>query len=574
MKLILRYLKPIWGSVAVAMTIKSIGTIAELALPYILSYILGSIVVHEKISEILLWGGLMVACSVFACTLNVIANRRSELLTRTAVEKLRQDLFEKTIRLSAAQTDKFTIASLESRITTDTYNIRHFLGTMQRMGIRQPIMLIGGVIITLAMDAHLAVVMVAMVPIIFVVVCFISMKGVPLYTKVQHSVDGMTRVVREDVSGIRVIKALSKETYEQNRYDVTNKALVKDEKKANITMGLANPIMTLSMNLGIVVVVVLAAYRIQGGTSAPETVIAFMQYFTLISNALMGVTRLFVMYTKAEASSKRIDEVLFSEEDLKVADKSQYPDIETDKHIIFRNVSFSYEGKKNNLENINLEIERGGTLGVIGATGSGKSTLIKLLMRFYDVSDGAIYIDSEDLRTIPKEKLYTLFGSAMQNDFLYADTIEENIRFGRNLSHEEIVEAAKIAQADSFISAKKDGYESVLAVKGANLSGGQKQRVLISRAVASKPDILILDDSSSALDYKTDANLRKALAENIHDSTVITVAQRVSSVKSCDRILVLDDGEIIGYGTHDELMESCNEYREISESQMGGGFVE
>ncbi len=574
MRLILRYLKPIWGSVVIAMTIKSIGTIAELALPYILSYVLGSIVVHEKVSEIIFWGGLMVVCSVFACTLNVIANRRSELITRTAVEKLRQDLFEKTIRLSASQTDKFTIASLESRITTDTYNIRHFLGTMQRMGIRQPIMLLGGVLITLFMDAHLAIVMIAMVPIVFVVVCFISMKGVPLYTKVQHSVDGMTRVVREDVSGIRVIKALSKESYEQSRYDVTNKALVKDEKKASITMGLVNPIMTLSMNLGIVVVVVLAAYRIQGGTSAPETVIAFMQYFTLISNALMGVTRLFVMYTKAEASSKRIDEVLFCEDDLKVSDESEFPCIETDKHIVFKNVSFSYEGKKNNLENINLEIERGGTLGIIGATGSGKSTLIKLLMRFYDVTDGAIYIDGKDIRTYPKDKLYTLFGCAMQNDFLYADTIEENIRFGRSLTHEEIVEAAKTAQADGFISAKKDGYDSVLAVKGANLSGGQKQRVLISRAVAAKPDILILDDSSSALDYKTDANLRKALAENIHDSTVITVAQRVSSVKSCDKILVLDDGEIIGYGTHEELMDNCMEYREISESQMGGGFVE
>ncbi|MCD8108219.1 MAG: ABC transporter ATP-binding protein [Oscillospiraceae bacterium] len=388
MKLIMRYLKPLKGSLAIVLMLKSLGTIAELALPYILSYILGSIVVRESISQILLWGGLMVVFSVVAWGLNVTANRRSELLTRTAIEKLRKDLFDKTIRLSASQTDKFTIASLEARITTDTYNIRHFLGTMQRMGIRQPIMLLGGVLITLFMDAHLALVMIAMVPIVFVVVCFISMKGVPLYTKVQHSVDGMTRVVREDVSGIRVIKALSKENYEQNRYDVTNKALVKDEKKASITMGLVNPIMTLSMNLGIVVVVVLAAYRIQGGTSAPETVIAFMQYFTLISNALMGVTRLFVMFTKAEASSKRINEVLTSEEDLRVADKSEYPDIETDKHIVFRNVSFSYEGKKNNLENINLEIERGGTLGVIGATGSGKSTLIKLLMRFYDVTDG------------------------------------------------------------------------------------------------------------------------------------------------------------------------------------------
>ena len=223
---------------------------------------------------------------------------------------------------------------------------------------------------------------------------------------------------------------------------------------------------------------------------------------------------------------------------------------------------------------MNLEIAHGGSLGIIGATGSGKSTLIKLLMRFYDVGKGSIYIDGKDICTIPKEKLYSMFGCAMQNDFLYADTIEENIRFGRDISHGEIVSAAKTAQADGFISAIPDGYSHMLAVKGSNLSGGQKQRLLISRAVAGKPDILILDDSSSALDYKTDANLRRALSADMKGTTVITVAQRVSSVKSCDKILVLNNGMPSGYGTHDELMRTCEEYREISESQMGGDFVE
>ena len=288
----------------------------------------------------------------------------------------------------------------------------------------------------------------------------------------------------------------------------------------------------------------------------------------------MSVTRIFVMYTKSAASARRIAEVIDAPEDMEVKSEQEYPAIETNDHIVFKDVCFSYNGVKNNLEDINLHVRKGGSLGIIGATGSGKSTLVKLLMRFYDVSSGGIYIDGQDIRTIPKEKLYSMFGSAMQNDFLYADTIEENIRFGRSITHDEIVSAAKTAQAEEFISAAPDGFGHMLAVKGQNLSGGQKQRLLISRAVAGKPDILILDDSSSALDYKTDANLRRALAEDMQGTTVVTVAQRVSSVKGCDCILLISDGRISGIGTHEELLRTCAEYREISESQMGGDFVE
>ena len=384
----------------------------------------------------------------------------------------------------------------------------------------------------------------------------------------------MVRVVREDVGGIRVIKALSKDSYEHERYDKVNRALIKDETTAGVTMGAVNPIMTVLMNLGIVSVTAMAASSVNGGTSDPETIIAFIQYFTLISNAMMSVTRIFVMYTKSAASARRIAEVIDAPEDMEVKSEQEYPAIETNDHIVFKDVCFSYNGVKNNLEDINLHVRKGGSLGIIGATGSGKSTLVKLLMRFYDVSSGGIYIDGQDIRTIPKEKLYSMFGSAMQNDFLYADTIEENIRFGRSITHDEIVSAAKTAQAEEFISAAPDGFGHMLAVKGQNLSGGQKQRLLISRAVAGKPDILILDDSSSALDYKTDANLRRALAEDMQGTTVVTVAQRVSSVKGCDCILLISDGRISGIGTHEELLRTCAEYREISESQMGGDFVE
>ena len=339
-------------------------------------------------------------------------------------------------------------------------------------------------------------------------------------------------------------------------------------------MGGSHPLMNFFMNAGIVGVVALSSGRVQNGLSSPETVIAFMQYFTLLSMAMMAITRMFVMYTKAAASAQRIEEVLTSGEEITVMSKELYPDKETDAHILFDNVTFSYKGRRNNLENISFKVKKGGSLGIIGATGSGKSTIIKLLLRFYDVNEGGIYIDGEDIRTIEKVRLYKKFGSALQQDFLYADTVEENIKFGRELSRDDVVRAAKIAQADDFINGFPDRYGHILAQHGTNISGGQKQKLLISRALAANPEILILDDSSSALDYKTDAALRRTLSENMADTTVITVAQRVSSVKDSDLIIVLDDGKIIGIGKHDELLENCIEYREISDSQMGGAFVE
>lgn len=573
MKTIIRYLQAFYGRMAIGFVIKTLGTLAELMLPYILSYILKD-VIGRQITDIVFWGVLMIVCSAMACICNITANRMASRVSRDFAENMRRDLFSKTLRLSAAQTDKFTIPSLESRITTDTYNVHGFVNMMQRLGVRAPIMLVGGIAITLFMDAALSLVMIALLPLIFVTVYFISKKGVPLYTRVQRSVDGMIRVVREDAQGIRVIKALSKTDYEHRRYDKVNRRLVKDEIRANVIMGSVNPIMTLFMNIGSVAVIALGAVYAANGRSSPETVIAFMQYFTLISMAMMSVTRMFMMYTKSAASARRIAEVLDAQEEISVRSKTDFPDRAADAHILFDRVTFSYNGKCSNLEEISFAIPKGGSLGIIGATGSGKSTIIKLLLRFYDTDQGGIYINGEDIRTIPKEKLYGMFGSALQQDFLYADTIAENIRFGRDISQEEVKRAAEIAQADGFITSFADGYEHLLSQHGTNISGGQKQRVLIARALAADPDILILDDSSSALDYKTDAALRRALDEHRRDTTVVTVAQRVSSVKNCGVILVLENGRIIGIGTHDTLLETCREYREISESQMGGAFVE
>ncbi|MBQ4131190.1 MAG: ABC transporter ATP-binding protein [Clostridia bacterium] len=574
MRTVFKYLLPFKYKMTLGLFIKVVGTVVELFLPYILSHILKNVVVDQDVTKILLWGGAMVLCALVACLCNITANRMAAKVSCNFSEKLRQDLFDKTLRLSAAQTDKFTIPSLESRITTDTYHVHGFVGMMQRMGVRAPILLIGGISVTLIMDSFLSLAMISILPFIFLAVYFISKKGTPLYTKVQASVDKMVRIVREDIQGIRVIKALSKNEYEHNRFDTANKALVKDETKAGTTMNGVNPIMNLLMNVGIVLVIALSANRVADHRSDPETVIAFMQYFTQISMAIMFVGRMFVMYTKCAASAGRIAEVLNCENDIKTENKADFPNLETENHIVFKDVNFGYTSKYLNLKNISFELKKGGNLGIIGATGSGKSTLVKLLLRFYDVSSGGIYINGEDIRTLSPEVLYKKFGTAMQYDFLYNDSILENIRFGRNISDEDIFAAAKIAQAAPFIEGFEDGYEHILSQKGTNISGGQKQRILISRALASKPEILVLDDSSSALDYKTDANLRKALAENLKDTTLITVAQRVSSVKDCDLILVLENGEIFGAGSHDYLLESCTEYKEISDSQMGGAFVE
>jgi len=573
LKSMLKYLKPYYGRMGLGFAIKTVGTLIELMLPLILSHILEN-VIGSSVKEIVLWGSAMIVCAGAGCILNITANRMASKVSRNFAEEMRKDLFVKTLRLSSSATDRFTIPSLESRITTDTYHVHGFVNMIQRMGVRAPILLIGGISITLFMDTRLSLIMIAMLPLIFATIYFVRKRGVPLYAKVQKSVDRMIGVVREDSQGIRVIKALSKTDYEHRRYDKANKALSKDEAKAGIIMGSVHPLMTMFMNAGTIGVIGLGAYYTSKGISRPETIIAFMQYFTQISMAMMAVTRMFVMYTKCSASAGRISEVLNYEDDLKVKSKSDYPDILTDSHILFKDVSFSYNGKKDNLKKINFELKRGESLGIIGATGSGKSTLVKLLLRFYDVSRGNIYINGEDVRTIPKERLYEMFGVSQQQDFLYAETIEENISFARDIPHVDIEKAAKIAQAKDFIENFADGYNHILSPHGTNISGGQKQRILIARAIAAKPEILILDDSSSALDYKTDSTLRKALSEEIKDTTVITVAQRVSSVKNSSLILVLDEGEIIDCGSHEHLMENCVEYREISDSQMGGAFVE
>lgn len=584
MKRMLAYLKPHSGFMTFAFTIKTLATMAELTLPYILSYIIDYVIrpldgqtdIDTTIitRRIVLWSLLMMVCAFIAVAGNITANRMAAKVSKTVAGEIRGDLFRRTMTLSPAQTDAFTVASLESRLTTDTYNIHHFMNVVQRMGVRAPIMLVGGLIITSTLDPVLTAVMAAVLPFIFITVYGISRKGLPMFKESQKAVDGMVKVVREDATGIRVIKALSRKKYESDRFDTANRTLAEKEKKANITMAAANPAMNFFMNLGLTAVVFAGAIRVNSDLTEPGKIVAFIQYFTLISMAMLAISRLFMMYSKASASSHRVAEVLDTPADLSVASVTDFPNKKNGAFIEFDNVSFAYGNTKNVLHNISFTLNKGESLGIIGATGSGKTTLLSLLMRLYDVTEGNVYIDGQDVRTLKQEELGALFGAAMQNDFIFAGKIKDNIDFYRGISDDDIRASAVTAQADGFINSFDEGYERMLTSKGYNLSGGQRQRTLISRAVAGKPEILVLDDSSSALDYRTDSALRKALKTDTAGSTTVVVAQRVSSVMGCDKIIVLSEGRISAMGTHDELMETSEEYRDISNSQMGGAVLD
>ena len=565
MRALIKYIRPFFAYISVTLTIKFIASIMELLIPSVLATIIDDIVPTGDKGKIFLWGGVMALCALTALLGNIIANRMAAKSAGGITQRIRHDLFSKITYLSARQLDGFTVPSAISRLTTDTYNLNQLFARMQRIGVRGPILLIGGIIITLMMDIGLTLILVATLPVIALLVYLVTKKSVPLYTGQQGILDRMVRVVQENITGARVIKALSKTTYERKRYDKVNNELADMEQYVGNIMAVTNPGSTLILNLGLTLVVLVGAFRMNAGLTTSGVIIAFLNYFTIILNAMLGITRIFVMWSKGEASAKRVAEVLQTPEDLTVLPGERE---NTENCIVFERVSFSYEKIRNNLTDISFALKRGETLGIIGATGSGKSTIINLLMRFYDADSGRILIDGSDIRTIPTEILRQKFGVVFQNDFLFADTIEENIRYFRDIPEKEIKQAAETAQAEEFIHTV-GGMEYAVSARGNNLSGGQKQRLLIARALAAHPEILILDDSSSALDYRTDAVLRRELARHHAETTSIIVAQRISSIKGADHILILDGGEMIGYGTHAQLMKTCPVYQEIAESQMG-----
>lgn len=566
MRRIVGYLKPYLKGILLGLSIKFIGTITELFLPWILAHMIDEVAPTGNLGAVIGWGGVMALCSLIALWGNVSANRRASAVARDATRSIRHDLFEKIEHLSARQMDELTVPSLISRMSTDTYNINSTIARIQRIGIRAPIMLLGGVTVTMIQDFRLSLVLVATLPLLSIGITIISRKGIPLYRRVQEAGDRMLRTVRDDIVGIRVIRALSKGEYEKEHFHRDNHAASREQIHADTIMSATNPMMNLLLNGGLTAMVVAGAYFVDGGVSKPGTIIAFLSYFTQILNSVMAINRIFVMLSKATASAQRIDEVL-SQPDEELS--SGLERLRSKAHVVFDDVSFSYNGRHSDLDHVSFSLAHGETLGVIGATGCGKTTLIQLLQRFYRVNSGAIYIGGQNVNTIPDERLHTMFGVAFQSDSFFEGTIRENIDLGRNLPQEQIEKAARAAQAAEFIAEKDGGYDHHVHAKAVNLSGGQRQRLLIARALAGNPEILILDDSSSALDYRTDAAMRQALKAEYPDVTCVLIAQRVSSVRGSDQILVLENGQPAGLGTHDYLMENCELYAQISRIQTG-----
>ena len=580
-KYLQKYVKRITG----VMGIKLAGTVLELMIPYVMEHLIDHVVPTKQMVSVVLWGIAMVLLALGVRFLNVNANRLSVRTSKEATYEIRRDLFHAALNLSGSQMDKVGLPSVISRMTSDSYNVQNFIRAAQTIGVRAPIMLVGGIAITLTMDVGLASILCIMAPIMIVLVVFISIKGIPLYDKVQQGMDDIVRVMRENITGIRVVKALSREPYEIKRFSATNTETARRDIKAGLIMALPGPIVTLFLNVGLTIVVLLGSRRVNDGLTEPGVILAFLTYFNMILMGVMGLNRIFMMLSKANASAKRIADVAETEEALTPLPESEAAKPTRDGFIIFDHVSFSYDSateaaadsarsfagsqRQKCLEDIDFVLPKGGSLGIIGATGSGKTSIVNLLMRFYDPQEGHVFVDGKDVRAYSRDELHRRFGVVFQNDVIFADTIRENISFGRDISEEAMRIAARDAMAQEFVEAYEDDYDHKAVIHGANFSGGQKQRLLIARALADKPEILVLDDSSSALDYRTDANLRKAINANHSQATTIVIAQRVSSIMALDQIIVLDEGRAIGHGTHEELLASCPVYREIFETQMG-----
>lgn len=601
MKFMLSYMKKYKWMVALCMTLKLVGTMTELLIPYVLEYLIDEVAPTQEIGRVLFWGAIMLLLAAVTRLLNVNANRLSVRSAKSATYEIRRDLFWHSLNLSGGQTDAFGLPSLTSRMTSDSYNVQSFLQSVQAMGVRAPIMLFGGIVVTLTMDAGLASILCVMAPIMLVVAVAVSLRGIPLYDKVQQSVDEIVRIMRENITGIRVVKALSKEDYESRRFAAANETMTRRDRKAGVVMALPGPLMTMALNIGLTIVVVVGAIRVNNGVMKPGVILAFLTYFNMILMGVMGLNRLFMMMSKANASAGRIAAVIAQPEGLPTISEEEAATTQEEGYLVFDHVSFRYgapdetlqaqdeprgqvqdemhaepceqvhEGIRMSLEDLSFSIPKGGSLGIIGATGCGKTTVINLLMRFYDSTEGHVFVDGRDVRTYDKDELHRKFGVVFQNDVIFAESLAENIDFGRAVDEEGIRAAASDARAQDFIENYEDAYQHQAAIRGANLSGGQRQRVLIARALAAHPEILVLDDASSALDYRTDASLRKVIREKYCDTTLIVVAQRISSIMTMDDIIMLDEGRVIGHGTHEQLLESCPQYREIFHTQMGEG---
>lgn len=564
-----RHLKPYAWLVAAVLVLVFFQTLSELYLPTLMSDIVDTGVVEGDTPYIWKVGlfMLLVALGGMACSIG--ASYFSAKAASGFGKTLRGKVFSHVSNFSLEEFDKIGTASLITRTTNDITQIQQVLIMMLRMMVMAPMMCIGGIIMAVSKDATLSLIFIVIMPVLAAAIFLIARKGIPLFKAIQKKIDKLNLVMREGLTGIRVIRSFNRIDHEKKRFDAANFDLTDTSIKVNKVMAFMMPIMMLVLNVSSVAIIWYGGLRIDAGHMQVGDLMAFLQYAMQIMFSLIMVSMMFVMIPRASASAVRINEVLEMEPVIK--DTAAPASTSGQKgYVEFQNVTFSYPGAEQPaIQDISFSAKPGEVTAIIGGTGSGKSTLISLIPRFYDVEEGSVLVDGVDVRDLPQEELRAKIGFVPQKAVLFTGTIQENIRYGKeDATDEEVWHAAEIAQASDFIAGMEQGYDSVIAQGGTNVSGGQKQRLSIARALVRGAEVYIFDDSFSALDFKTDAKLRAALKEETRESTVIIVAQRVSTVLDADRIIVMNESRIAGIGTHHELMETCDVYREIVYSQL------
>lgn len=512
-------------------------------------------------------GGIMVLLGVLGLCCALVCQYLASRASQGVGTVIRNDLFRHINTFSHSELDRFGTPSLITRITGDVNQVQSAVAMLIRLVVRAPFLVIGAAVMAMTIDLKLSVIFLAVMPLVSLVLYLIMSRSVPFYKVIQKKLDKISLITRESLTGARVIRAFSRGEAEEERFGEANEDYAETSMRVGRLSALLNPLTYVIMNLAIAAIVWFGGFRVDSGELSQGQVIAFVNYMTQISLALVVVANLVVLFTKAAACSARINEVFDTVSSIVDGEggnvQKNVPKIE------FKNLSFSYsENGDNALENISFSVNVGETVGVIGGTGSGKSTLVNLIPRFYDAEQGEVLIDGENVKNYKLDDLRKKVGVVPQKAVLFSGTIADNLRWGNeNATLDDMEKAVSIAQAKEFIDKLPEGFDTEIAQGGRNLSGGQKQRLTIARALTGSPEILILDDSASALDFATDAALRKAIAQNTTNMTVIIVSQRATSIRYADKIIVLDDGEAVGIGTHDKLMESCDVYREIVLSQ-------
>ena len=567
-------LKPYWTLVIGVLVLVFISTLTDLELPDLMSDIVDTGIVQGDVSYILGRGGVMLLVALLGTVCTILTSYLSSKIGMGFSRDLRKKVFEKVESFSLTEINEMGTASLITRTTNDINQVQMVVIMMMRMMLSAPIMIVGALIMALRKDVELSKVILVVIPIIIVTIAIIAKFTLPMFQKMQNKIDKLNLVVRENLTGIRVIRVFNKVEAEQERFNQASLEVSRIATMANRLMGALMPLMMLILNLSIIAVIWFGGIRINDGDLMVGDLMAFIQYLTQVMFSLLMLTMMFVLIPRAQASAVRINEVLEMKSPIQEPKEAIQPQLKG--YVEFKNVSFGYEGAEEYaISNISFVAKPGEVTAIIGGTGSGKSSILNMIPRFYDAAKGEVLVDGVNVRDMNQQELRSKIGYVPQKAMLFTGTIRDNILYGKeDATDEEVRHALDIAQATDFVSKMEEGIESPISQGGTNVSGGQKQRLSIARAIVRKPEIYLFDDSFSALDFKTDAQLRAALKKETKDSTVIIVAQRVSTVMDATRILVMDEGHVVGMGTHEELLQTNEIYQQIVESQLKKGEEE